>query len=969
MRSGSGSSDGLVGRDAELDFLTRRLDALDVGEGGAVYITGAPGIGKTALIAGTLARAAERGYRTLSGRAAEFERDLPFGVVADALGAHVASLGRERLGLPDHELALVATALPSLAPTEAERAVAAQPDARHRLLRTLRELLGRLADEGPLAVALDDLHWADSASVDFVCHSLHRGLDGPLLLLLASRPAQSASRLLTALEEAERHDLASRMELAPLSAAEAAELLREGIEAAQRDVLYRESGGNPFYLEQLAAAARRGSVPLAEAESIGPGVPAAVGAAIRGEIDALSPLAQTVVRAATLLLEPFEPDLVAEAAELDESEALEAFDELVEKDLIRPADRPSGFRFRHPIVRRAVYEGAGAGWRLVGHARVAAALEARGASPSMRAHHIERSAQTGDVAAIDVLTRAGQDAAPRAPASAARWFGAALRLIPPGTEVERSLELMVQRAAALGIAGRMEESRDALRSFLRVSSRDPGGLRLQAAVLAAILDELLGSQEEGRALLLGELAALADRSSPEAAELMREVAFTCFVDGDWPAVSKWARASLEADCQGMVRVGALSALALGEYGLGRVDAARGCISQAAELFDRLTDEQVAAHQPGIAIWLGWAEAGVERFDKAIEHLRRGTEISRANGQRHLTVGLLAVEGLALASQGRIKDLAAVADSAVEAALLSESSLFLSWAMTLKCTLATRRGDLYAAVRFGERAMSAGRAGHTPLSGIARVQLAEALLEIGEPARCRDLLVDRKGQPDPTPFPQYVSLCYELLSRAEAALGNTVLAAEHAERAAEVAARLGLRISFAQAQRARASVSLERGDPNEAVAQALAAAAATDEAGAAVDSGRSRILAGRAMAAAGERQAAVGELQQAHEELSTCGAFRYSDEAAYELRQLGCVVRHTGEGADDSPVGGLTGRELEVMELVAAGDTNREVAEKLYLSVRTVDRHLSRIFEKLGVSSRAAAASQYERARADQPSLG
>jgi DNA-binding NarL/FixJ family response regulator len=175
------------------------------------------------------------------------------------------------------------------------------------------------------------------------------------------------------------------------------------------------------------------------------------------------------------------------------------------------------------------------------------------------------------------------------------------------------------------------------------------------------------------------------------------------------------------------------------------------------------------------------------------------------------------------------------------------------------------------------------------------------------------------------------------------------------------------LSTTQGHRAQARVSLERGEPREAAAQAVAAAAATDEAGAAIDSGRSRILAGKAMAAAGERDQAIGALQHAHEELSRCGAFRYSNEAAYELRQLGCVVRYAGDGADNSPVAGLTARELEVMELVAAGDTNREIAGKLYLSVRTVDRHLSRIFDKLGVSSRAAAASQFERRRADQPS--
>jgi DNA-binding CsgD family transcriptional regulator len=285
-------------------------------------------------------------------------------------------------------------------------------------------------------------------------------------------------------------------------------------------------------------------------------------------------------------------------------------------------------------------------------------------------------------------------------------------------------------------------------------------------------------------------------------------------------------------------------------------------------------------------------------------------------------------------------------------------------MSLKCALEVRRGDLYAAVRFGERALSAGASTGSPLAGTARGPLAEALLEIGEPGRCRELLVRPGGQPDLPPFPIYGPLCYELLTRAELMLERPDRAAEFARRAAELAGRLGLRIPLAQALRAEAFVSLERGEAGGAATQALASVRAAEEPGAVVEAGRSRILAGRALAVAGEHDRAVRELQFAHEQLFACGALRYCDEAARELRKLGRVVRRTGrEGVDDSPLAGLTRRELEVIEFVAAGKTNREIANELFLSARTVDRHVSRIFEKLGVNSRAAAASQFERARA------
>ena len=109
---------------------------------------------------------------------------------------------------------------------------------------------------------------------------------------------------------------------------------------------------------------------------------------------------------------------------------------------------------------------------------------------------------------------------------------------------------------------------------------------------------------------------------------------------------------------------------------------------------------------------------------------------------------------------------------------------------------------------------------------------------------------------------------------------------------------------------------------------------------------------------------MAALQRAHAELAERGAYRYRDEAARELRKLGHVARVApARGTEVPPVSALTPRELQVIERVAVGMTNRQIAEELFLSVRTVDRHTARIYEKLGVSSRAAAASEFERARA------
>jgi ATP/maltotriose-dependent transcriptional regulator MalT len=955
-----------VGRDVELGAVEDLLRALGAGQGGGLYLAGEPGIGKTALIGEALARSRQRGYLTLSGRAAEFELELPFGLFTDALEHHLRSSPRAELwSLADGELALLAIVFPSLASHAVGEPLAAQPDKRYRLLRAMRALLQSLASKQPLVLALDDLHWADTASVDLLCHLLHAGFENPVLLLLASRPAQSQSRLLTALDGAERHGVTRRIELAPLSAAEAAALMGPELDAALRQALYRESGGNPFYLEQLTAAARHGA-PLErrEAEKAAAGVPATVRAAIQDELRALPAPARTLLQGGAVLGEPFEPELAADTAGIEAGEALQALDSLLDSDLIRPADVPRRFRFRHPIVRGAVYQAAGGGWRLAAHGRAAAALAARGAPASARALHVERSARTGDEEAIAVLVQAGQEAASHAPGSAARWLGAALRLLPERSDtLQRRAELLGQHAAALAVAGHLAASRQALEEFLRFSPQRPNPLRLKTTVLAAILDEVLGHRDSARRLLVDELATLPDQDSAAAAELQREVAFTCFLDADWKATGEWARRSLAAKCNGMVRVGALSALALASYGLGDIDQVRRPVSEAAALFDALTDEAVVAHHPGIATWLGRAECYTERFDDAIGHLERALAVSRACGQRHLTVAMLAVQGQALALRGRITELVEAAEAAVDAALLSASNTFLGWAMALRCQANIETGDLHAALRFGERGARASPRVASPLAGTAPLQLASALLEIGEPERCRDLLLTPEGHPNLPPFPLDEGLCYELLVRAELMVGHPEPAEVFASRAEESAHRLRLQIPLTQARRARALVLLYRGQPREAAAQALASAEAAEQAGAPIEAGRSRTLAGKALAVAGERDAAIFALQSAYEQLAGCGALRRLDEAARELRKLGRAVPRAGrERLSDSTGLGLTARELQVLEHVAAGRTNREVADELFLSVRTVDRHVSRIFDKLGVNSRAAATSQYERTR-------
>src|SRR5207247_10457345 len=132
---------------------------------------------------------------------------------------------------------------------------------------------------------------------------------------------------------------------------------------------------------------------------------------------------------------------------------MDAVDELLQIDLIRATDVPRRFRFRHPLVRRAVHEATAGGWRLGAHERCAEARAVRVVPAVARAHHVERSARHGDVAAVAVLRAAGESAARLAPESAAQWFGAALRLLPNSAPAEDRVALLLARAEALAAIG------------------------------------------------------------------------------------------------------------------------------------------------------------------------------------------------------------------------------------------------------------------------------------------------------------------------------------------------------------------------------------------------------------------------------------------------------------------------------------------------------------------------------------
>lgn len=311
---------------------------------------------------------------------------------------------------------------------------------------------------------------------------------------------------------------------------EARELLGDAVAAARAEALYEESGGNPFYLQQLARALDRTAEAASAAAEISPaiGVPSAVAAALAEELAVLSGTARLALEGAAVAGDPFEPELAAAAAAIAEDLAINAVDELLQLDLVHPTDVPRRFRFRHPLVRRAVYEAAPGGWRLGAHQRCAEALAARGAAAAARAHHIERSAREGDLAAVAVLREAGEQAARLAPASAARWFAGALRLLPPAALAQVRVEFLLARAGALTATGQFADSHEALLEGLAFVPDESIALRTSLTTACARVEHQLGRYEQAHARLVRELGGLPGPVSAEAVDLLIELALNEF---------------------------------------------------------------------------------------------------------------------------------------------------------------------------------------------------------------------------------------------------------------------------------------------------------------------------------------------------------------------------------------------------------------------------------------------------------
>ena len=358
------SSSVFVGRRAELEALDERLHAAGQGHGSTVLLSGEAGIGKSRLVAEVSVRA----ERVLRGHCFETDSTLPFAPVIDLLRTCLSSLpAEEAAGLISPIRAEIARLLPDLTPNDMPAAPITDSEWDKRsLFLALDDFVAGVARAGPLLLVVEDLHWSDDTSLEYVLHLARRVRDLPILLLLTYRADEVQPALRGLLAALDRERLTAEVSLNPLTIDEVDTLLRAFFDQPQPirtdflQAIYELTEGNAFFVEEIVGAlvssgdiyrtaGRWDRKALPELR-----IPRSVHHAVIGRTAGLSPEAGRLLRIAAVAGQRFSFAVLLEFTALDEQVMIDAIRELIAANLIveESADR---FRFRHALIRQAIY--------------------------------------------------------------------------------------------------------------------------------------------------------------------------------------------------------------------------------------------------------------------------------------------------------------------------------------------------------------------------------------------------------------------------------------------------------------------------------------------------------------------------------------------------------------------------------------------------------------------------------------
>jgi DNA-binding CsgD family transcriptional regulator len=919
----------LLEREAELDAVTAALDAAAAGGGGVLAVEGPAGIGKTRLLDAARAAAAERGFRVLVARASPLEREFGFGVVRALLEPVLrTAAAADRTALLDGAARLAG---PVLDPG------GSAPPPTFATLHGIYWLLAGLAERRPLLLAVDDAHWADGPSLRALHHLARRIEDLPILLAVTARPPEAGGETADLLEALRGEEGTILVRPRPLSAAATALLVRQVFPARVEDefaaAVHRAGAGNPLLVDALARSlAEAGVAPVAASlDAVRDRAPGIVGAFVLPRLRHLPKSAATVARALAVLGSGPELRHLAAVAGLDPAAAAGAVEALRAAELVAGDPRPA---FVHPLVAQAVADRMPAAERHQAHRRAAEELAADGAPAEAVAAHLLDVAPLRDPWVVERLRDAARAAlAKGAPEPAVGYLSRALAEPPPPTlRAEVLFELGAAETHLGPTSGldRMAEALDATRApadRARMSLRLARGLQTAwelprgLAVLAravAEADAATDLEPELRTLLEAEYIGLA-RSRP-----------ACRAD----ALRRLERLLPTAD-PGTVA---------------------GCVLLAASAVETMQVPGRTAEAVGRA---RAALAGVVRLDSS-----------------SFVTGVLYLATPVLAAAGDIPGAVAAAEAAVADARARGAPVELGAALGSRAEMSRRQGALLDAESDARLSLElAGNAGAAWPRRLLLGTLLPVLLERGETAAAQheldDLELDREhaallvgigrlrlAQDRPAEALDVLTAAgARLAKRAWVHPGllpwstDAALACHRLGRVAEARGRAEAALVLAR----RYDSALASGIALRTVGQltddldALAEAASVlGETPARVEHARALVELGAGLRRANHRVAAREPLRAGLDLASRTGSTVLVRQAVEELAAAGGrprTLRLTGLEA-------LSPSERRVARLAADGGSNRDIAQALFVTTKTVEVHLSACYRKLGISSRA-----------------
>jgi ATP/maltotriose-dependent transcriptional regulator MalT len=921
----SSETRAVVGRERELDSLERFLDAVPEGPVG-LWIEGEVGIGKTTLWKHAAAAARERSYRVLVSRPIESETQLAFAALGDLLeDVPAGSLA----GLPEPQQRALEVALlrrEAEGPAPHSRAVALG------LLGVLRSL----AQPGPVVVAVDDVQWLDSPSASALEFVARRLREEPIGLLVAQRREPGDGPALD-LERALADDRFERLSVGPLDVEALDRLLRAGLDAqfnrAGLEQLHAASGGNPFFALEIARSVLQREVPLT------PGRPLPVPDNLRllvGErLTALSPSARDVALVVSVL--PRATIELAQAAAgghgsiADLEEAIDAG--VLELD----GDR---VRFAHPLLASVLYENAAAAERRRLHARLAAVLD----DPEERAGHLALATQGPDVAVAAELDEAAQRARARGAPDAAATLWEQARRFTPGELAAEARRRGIEAAECHFEAGETERARTLLEKIVATAPR--GRDRARALTLFAWVGTLREGFHVGAELFEAALAEVGDDLRLQI-DTERGLAWCVHETGDVAAAEARARHALElAEKLGEpgVLASALADMAFHETVRGR-GIAFSTIERALSLESELEWRPILGRPGWIhAMLLEWA-GKLDDSRATLETLRRS---ALAHGDEHsvshFAFHLARVDCLA----GNWEQAARYAEECYEAAAQTGESE-RPYALTIKALVDAHVGLVEPARAATDEGLPlALRLGVLPAYFELLAIRGFLELSLGSAAEAQRFLgplsqaVREAGFGEPL-FRFHGDAIETLL-----ALGRTEEATALLAELEEQGTALQRVWALAVASRCRALLSAAAGEIDRAYDELERAFELHDRLGEPFERGRAFLALGTIQRRARKKRAARESLERALAVFEELGAVLWSEKARGELARIG--GRAPASGA-------LTPTEERVAALVAAGRTYREVADALFISPKTVQWNLSKIYRKLGVRSRGELAAK------------